>query len=273
MSKGSNPQNVTTTTSSEPSEFIRPYYTQAIEAAQDLYENPDIPSFFPNNTYVDFAPETDAALQLASARAIQGNPLLGSSQTEINKILQGDYLSPTTNPYSQALFNQMAGDVTSQVQSQFSKAGRLGSGANQEILSRSLGELANKVYGDQYNRERQNQVAATQIAPQLGEMDYNDIARLQQVGQEREALEMAKLQDAIARYDYGQQQPYIKLNQYLGSLGAAVPSTTVSTQPVFRNTGAGLLGGAMTGANIANMIPGLRTGMGAIGGGLLGGFF
>ncbi|BCV04951.1 MAG: hypothetical protein CM15mV95_230 [Caudoviricetes sp.] len=52
-----------------------------------------------------------------------------------------------------------------------------------------------------------------------------------------------------------------------------MPSTTVSTQPVFRNTGAGLLGGAMTGANIANMIPGLGTGIGAIGGGLLGGVF
>ena len=31
MSKGSSPQNVTTTTSSEPWEFIRPYYTQAID--------------------------------------------------------------------------------------------------------------------------------------------------------------------------------------------------------------------------------------------------
>ena len=45
MSKGSSPQNVTTTTSSEPSEFIRPYYTQAIDAAQELYENPDMPTF------------------------------------------------------------------------------------------------------------------------------------------------------------------------------------------------------------------------------------
>ena len=53
----------------------------------------------------------------------------------------------------------------------------------------------------------------------------------------------------------------------------SVPSTTSSTQPIFRNTGAGLLGGAMTGAKIADMIPGLGTGMGAIGGGLLGGFF
>ena len=52
MSKGSNPTNVTTTSSSEPSEFIRPYYQQAVDAAQDLYENPNIPSFFPNNTFI-----------------------------------------------------------------------------------------------------------------------------------------------------------------------------------------------------------------------------
>lgn len=273
MSKGSNPSSVTTTTSTEPSEFIKPYYTQAINSAQELYENPNAPSFFPNNTYVDFAPETNTALQLASARAIQGNPLLGSSQQEINKILSGDYLDPTSNPYAQSVYNQMAGDVTSQVNSQFTNAGRFGSGANQEILARSLGELGNKFYGDQYNQERANMVNATQIAPQLGEMDYNDIAKLQQIGQEKESLEMAKLQDAIARYDYDQTQPYQKLNQYLGSLGAAVPSNTLSTQPVFRNTGAGLLSGAMSGAQIAGMIPGIGGGMGAGIGGLLGGFF
>ena len=272
MSKGSNPGSVTTTTSAEPSEFIKPYYTQAINSAQELYENPNAPSFFPNNTYVDFAPETNTALQLASQRAIQGNPLLGSSQLEINKVLSGDYLSPTSNPYAQSVYNQMAGDVTSQVQSQFSDAGRLGSSANQETLARSLGELGNKFYGDQYNIERQNQMASTQIAPQLGEMDYNDIGKLQQVGQEKESLEMAKLQDAIARYDYDQTQPYQKLNQYLGSLGASVPTNTLTTQPVFRNTGAGLLGGAMTGAKIAGMIPGMTGGMGAGIGGLLGAY-
>tara|TARA_Y100001972_G_scaffold103269_1_gene129386 strand:+ start:1043 stop:1312 length:270 start_codon:yes stop_codon:yes gene_type:complete len=70
MSKGSNPTNVTTTTASEPSEFIRPYYTQAIDAAQQLYENPNIPSFFPNNTFVDFAPETETALQLATVESL-----------------------------------------------------------------------------------------------------------------------------------------------------------------------------------------------------------
>ena len=271
MSKGSNPTNVTTTTSAEPSDFIRPYYTEAIDSAQNLYQSA-LPDFFPNNTYVPTPAETQTALALATNRATAGNPLLNQSQTEAGNILSGNYLDPNSNPYSQALFNQMSGDVASKVNSQFTRAGRFGSGANQEILADSLGNLANQVYGDQYNRERQNMVNATQIAPQLGEMDYNDISRLQQVGNARESIEQTKLQDAIARFDYEQQKPYLKLNQYLGALGANVPMNTLQTQPVFRNTGAGLLGGALTGANIAGQIDGMNPLYGAIGGGLLGGF-
>ena len=134
MSKGSNPQNITTTVANEPSEFVRPYLTEAVGQAQDLFQS-TTPNYFPSQTYADFAPETTAALNLASARALN-NPLLGSSQTEINKILQGDYLTPTSNPYLQDLYNQMAKNVTSGVQSQFTKAGRLGSAANQEVLAR-----------------------------------------------------------------------------------------------------------------------------------------
>jgi hypothetical protein len=167
----------------------------------------------------------------------------------------------------------MAGDVTSGVQSQFSKAGRLGSAANQAVLADELGQLANQVYGDQYNRERDRMAQATQIAPSLAAADYQDIQALGGVGQTKEAMEMAKIQDAMARFDFEQQKPYYKLREYLASIGASVPQTTAVTKPVFRNTGAGLLGGAMQGAELAGMIPGMGAGVGAIGGGLLGGFF
>jgi len=270
MSKGSNPQNITTTTATEPSEFVRPYLTEAVGQAQDLFQS-TTPNYFPSQTYAGFAPETTAALNLASARALN-NPLLGSSQTEINKILQGDYLTPTSNPYLQDLYNQMAGDVTSGVQSQFTKAGRLGSSANQETLARELGNLATKVYSPNYEQERANMMAATQLAPQLAQADYQDIQALGGVGQTREAMEMAQIQDAMARFDFEQQKPYYKLREYLASIGAAVPQTTAQTRPVFRNTGAGLLGGAMQGAEMAGMIPGMNPMWGAIGGGLLGGF-
>jgi len=270
MSKGSSPTNVTTTTSSEPSDFVKPYVTEAFDQAQNLFQS-SVPNYFPSQTYTGFAPETDAALQLATNRALN-NPLLASSQNEINSILQGDYLSPTSNPYSQGLYNQMAGDVTSGVQSQFSKAGRLGSAANQEVLASELGKLSNQVYGDQYNRERANMVNATSLAPQIAQADYADIQALGGVGQTKEGLEMAKIQDAMARFDFEQTKPYTKLREYLGSIGANVPTNTSQTQPVFRNTAGGILGGALAGADIFGQIQGGNPMYGAIGGGLLGGF-
>lgn len=269
MSKGSNPTNVTTTTSAEPSDFVKPYVSEAFDQAQNLFQSAS-PNFYPNQTYTDFAPETNAAMQLATNRAMN-NPLLASSQSEINNILQGNYLDPSTNKYSQQLYDQIAGDVTSGVQSQFSKAGRLGSGANQEVLASELGKLGTQVFGDQYNRERENMVNATQIAPQLAQADYTDIQALGGIGQQKEAMEMAQIQDAMARFDFEQQKPYYKLREYLGSIGANVPTTTAVTKPQFRNTGAGLLGGAMQGYDLAKNFG--MGGLGAAAGGILGGFF
>ena len=273
MSKGSSPSSVVSSSASqEPSEFIRPYLTQAIDYSQDLFES-SMPNYFPNATYTGFAPETETALNLATARATAGNPLLNQAQTEASGILSGNYLSPTSNPYTQALYNQMADDVTSKINSQFTEAGRFGSGANQEILTRELGDLANKVYGDQYNRERDIMVDTMSTAPTLGEMDYNDIQKLGLVGTEKESLEQAKLQDAIARYDYEQLKPYQKIENYLGNLGANYATNQISTQPVFRDRAGGLLSGAMAGMNIAGKSGGVISPMmGAIGGGLLGGF-
>tara|TARA_R100001440_G_scaffold60761_2_gene80618 strand:+ start:5944 stop:6762 length:819 start_codon:yes stop_codon:yes gene_type:complete len=272
MSKGSNPSNVTTTTSAEPSEFVRPYLTEAFDQAQNLFQS-STPNYFPNQTYADFSPETETALQLATARATGGNPLLGSAQSEINNILQGNYLSPTSNPFLQGLYNQMAGDVTAGVQSQFSKAGRLGSAANQRVLAEELGDLATRVYAPNFQAERQNMMAATQLAPQLAQADFQDIQALAGVGQQRESQEMAKIQDSINRFDFEQQKPMFKLREYLASIGSPYAQTVSQTQPVFRNTGAGLLGGAMAGSQIASGIQGFNPMLGAVGGGLLGGFF
>ena len=69
MSKGSTPQNITTTTEAEPSDYIRPYLDIAMDDAQTLYQS-DMPNFFPEATYVGFSPETDTALELAKTRAI-----------------------------------------------------------------------------------------------------------------------------------------------------------------------------------------------------------
>ena len=131
MSKGSQPTQQATTVTAEPSEFVKPYYQEALGQAQQLYQS-DVPQYFPQATYTPFSGQTEAALQLQEQRALAGSPLLGSSQQEIQNILSGQYLDPATNPYLQQTFQRAAGDVQSQLGSMFAKGGRYGSAAMAE---------------------------------------------------------------------------------------------------------------------------------------------
>ena len=83
-------------------------------------------------------------------------------------------------------------------------------------------------------------------------------------------MEMAKIQDAMTRFDFEQQKPYYKLREYLASIGSPYAQTTTRTEPIYRNTGAGLLGGAMQGYQLGQNFG--MGGLGAAAGGLLGGF-
>jgi len=270
MSKGSTPTQQATTVTAEPSEFVKPYYEEALGQAQQLYQS-DVPQYFPQATYVPFSGQTEAALQLQEQRALAGNPLLGSTQQEIQNILSGQYLDPTTNPYLQQTFQRAAGDVQSQLGSMFAKGGRYGSAALAETAGRRMGDLASQIYGGAYQQERQRQLQAAQLAPALAQQDYADIAQLAQVGQAREALSEAQLADAMQRFQFEQQKPYTKLREYLASIGAPTSQQTVSQEPISRNLAGGLLSGAVLGAGLGKDV-GFNPLYGAIGGGLLGGF-
>ena len=274
MSKGSQPTQQASTVTAEPSEFVKPYYEEALGQAQQLYQS-DVPQYFPEATYTPFSGQTEAALQLQEQRALAGSPLLGSSQQEIQNILSGQYLDPATNPYLQQTFQRAAGDVQSQLGSMFAKGGRYGSAALAETAGRRMGDLASQIYGGAYQQERQRQLQAAQMAPQLAALDYADIGQLAQVGQQREAMEEAKLADAMQRFQFEQQKPYTKLREYLASIGAPTSQQTVSQQPIYRNLGANLLGGALGGAQLGSLAQLSPMGtLGAAGvGGLLGGFF
>jgi len=270
MSKGSTPTQQASTYTTEPSEFTRPYYEEALQQAQQLYQS-DVPQYFPAATYVPFSGETEAALQLQTQRALAGSPLLGASQAEVNKILSGQYLDPSTNPYLQQTFERAAGDVKGQLGSMFAKGGRYGSGAMAETAGRRMGDLASQIYGGAYQQERARQLQAAQLAPQLAQQDYADISRLAQVGQQREALGEAQLADAMQRFQFEQQKPYTKLREYLASIGAPTSQQTVTAEPITRNLAGGLMSGATLGMGLGQQL-GFNPLYGAIGGGLLGAF-
>lgn len=127
------------------------------------------------------------------------SPTTGQAQGYYGDVLSGKYLDPTNNPGLQSILDRTSRDVTGNVNSQFAGAGRYGSAAHTDVLSRNLAESEGAILADQYNRERGMMDSAASTAPQL------------------EASQLAQLLQASGA---GAELPYTGTNSLASSLAA-----------------------------------------------------
>ena len=268
-----------TVTRTELDPIMRPFVQYGLEESTRLYQNPDMPQYFPGQTYVGPSQQTQAALAAAQQRATMGNPLVPAAQQAAQQTIQGGFLGG--NPFFEGAFRGATQgaqtayqDATQLALSNASRAGRYGSGAMGTALDRAGGVFANALTNtagqlafQNYDTERGRQQAMIGAAPSLAAADYSDINQLLQTGQAAEGYQEAAMADAVNRFNFAQQAPYMKLQSYLsGAYGA--PSGMQQTTPVYRNQMGNVLGGALTGAALGGGT-GLGAGVGAaIGGGL-----
>lgn len=241
MSKGGGQKTVNTQV--QPPEYAMPFLEYGLAEAKDQYTS-STPSYYPNQTVVGFAPETTMALDMVRDEALDPTGMTAETANAVRSNLMG------TNPLLNAAFQP----AINQVQSQFAKAGRYGSGANQQALATALAPIAYKAQQD-----------AISQAPQAANMAAQALAG---VGTAREQQSEAELQAQIDRFNFEQNRDAQKLQNYMSLVGGGtIGSNTI--QPVNRNTASSVLGGALGGAQLAKNM-GMSSGMGAIGGGLLG---
>lgn len=171
-------------TTSNPPSWSRPGYEEAGQAAQDLYNSGAGGNTFQGSTV---APLSDTTMGGVNALANAGantnmsasRPLFqglgagagdvynaagapSSAASNLTGMANGSMLDPANDPYySQALGNALH-TAGNSVQSQFSGAGRLGSGADTNALGNTLGNIAVNAASQQYNQNVQNQLAANQ---------------------------------------------------------------------------------------------------------------
>ena len=233
----------TVNTQVNPPDYAKPFLEFGLSEALNQYRS-DMPNYFPGSTVVGFSPESEMALTGVRDRALDPNSMTAAAQDVVRQNLMG------TNPLMSAAFKP----VVDQVTSQFAKAGRYGSGANQEALAAGLAPAALSA-----------QQAAISQAPQVQKLDLQQLA---QVGSAREGMAEANLQADIDRFNFEQNVDAEKLRNFLGLVGGGTVGST-SSQPVFRNPLASGLGGALGGAQLGSSL-GFNPMLGAIGGGLLG---
>lgn len=218
---------VTTTTQIDPT--IQPFLSYGLGEAQRLYQAGG-PQYYQGQTYVSPSQTTQTGLQALEQRAMQGSPLVGQAQQQIQNTIGGNYLSG--NPFFQGAFAPAAQAATQQFQtaigdigSAASKAGRYGSGAMGTLQERASGQLAQQLSNtagqlayQNYADERALQQAATMAAPGMAQADYQDIQNLLAAGQAREGYTGQQLQSDIARFNFGQNAPQQNLATFLSSV-------------------------------------------------------
>lgn len=252
--------------------WLVPHNMEILRESQKLWGTGG-PEPYPNSRVADLSPETTQALGLLKQRALDGSPITRSSQGLLDATLRGDYLN--ANPYLDATYNRAVGAVRSAVDSKYGLGWRSGSGAEANAFVSGAGQLADSIYGGNYQAERGRQMAALGLAPQLAGMDYADLDRLAMVGGAWDQRAQALKDDEVARWNEAQQRPYAALDWYadkvLGLNSSFRESTTTGTAPG-KNRAAGAATGALGGAAMGTAIyPGIGTAVGAIAGGLIGG--
>lgn len=285
MSKGGG--NTKTKTTTEPWSGVKPYLLSGYQDAQDLY-NKGAPSYYPGQTTAPMSSYTQNALDATAQRAAYGSDVNRAAQGQITGTANGDYLNSNSylqgaiNAAVQPITNAFSSEVMPGIDSNFSSAGRYGSGLQgqaysdaEQNLAQQIGNVSSQMAYQNYGDERQRQMQASALAPSAAQTDYTDLGMLGQAGQGYDQYNQNLINADIQKYNYNNNAQWNFLNDYIGLLNGATggSSTTTGQQPGSTAGGAitGALGGAMGGAYLGSIIPGLGTGLGALGGGLLGG--
>lgn len=214
----------TATTYTEPSRLQLPYLKMGLFEAQKLYGSPL--TYYPGETIAGFTPEQQLAQQLATQRALAGSPLLGAGKSELQATITGQYLTPQSNPYLRHYTQRAFEETLPMIDTSAIQAGRYGSGAWGLMRGRTMADITSNIFGQAYEAERGRQLQALQLAPAYAESEWADISRLAAVGEEKQAMEQARINEEIARHEFGQLEPWQRLANYMNLISGQLGGTT-----------------------------------------------
>ena len=293
--------STTTVQKADPWAGQQPYLQDIFQQAQQLYNAGGMaPNYYPGQTVAGQSDWTKQALQMQADRAQSGSPLITNASNAMNNITTGqalagnqglntlNQLAQEDNPYVDELYNRANSQVQANLDGNFNRAGRYGSGAHEAAAADAANNLAAQMYsslwdkradaaqaaGQLYNTGIGQQVVAGQTGQQLANQAYTDAAALSQAGGIMDEYNQQLINANIDRYNYDQQKALLALQNYNNLIQGSYGGTTTTTgqQSTGGSTLGNVAGGALTGGGLAYMLGASNPiiGASALAGGLLG---
>jgi hypothetical protein len=204
----------------------------------------------------------------------------------LKSYMSGERLGGAGNPYTDALSQSVISRVVPGIQSKFISGGTLSSPeAARATAAGATSALAPLLFAQQ-QQEEQNQIAAAQqsgqrrqaagtglqttwagdtndmlralaLAPATDAAAYAPYDRQLAAGGAHQQWQQQAINDAVARWNFGQELPYQKLNQYLGAVSGNYGGNSQLTQPYFAPPSASPLSQIGQGVGVLSSLFGL----------------
>ena len=303
-SGGSDRQVVQSTTvqKADPWSGVQPYLKNLYAAADARFKQPQ--QYFPSQTYAPQSPLSAAGQQAALGYATNYLPgLIQSGMSGLASQLNAQDVAH--NPYVQQMlaqqisgstnaFQQNAQTLTDTLKNQWLPSIRSGAGlAGQYGGTRqgvaegvAIGEAAKQLgnYGSSAQAALGNQIAQTQLGaygqgldaakagmlflPQMAQLGMMPSQMYEQLGARQEGYNQQAIDDAMARFNFAQSEPYNRMGWYSGILNGAAPyasqsgsGTSTTTNPDSGGSTFGnVLGGGLTGYSLGSALGGTALG-------------
>jgi len=239
-----------TTTTQEIPTWAQPYSKEILARGKSLSDEMYVP--YTQRRIAQFSPENEQAMSGVMNRATTGNSAMNLGQSNVESMLRGDYLKADSNPYFSGVVDNAMNQVQGRLNTQFNNPGAFGSTAHQETMARGLGDVANQMYSNNYQNERQNMMNALGMAPQFAQEDYNNLNAMNQVGDARRELSQSLLDQQYADWLEAQNFDLKNLDILGNSLNMAVGGQGITTapNPYQSNNAANYLGAGLTTAGL-----------------------
>lgn len=268
---GGGQRDTTSTINRTPGPYD-PYYQDILRQAQSLNQT-QAPQY--SNLYGG----QSAATQQGVQELQDFNPQTSQAASQYTQdVLGGNYLN--NNPYLDQTFNRAADQTQARMGSTFAGAGRSGSGAYMNASGDAYANLANQIYGGNYQMERNRQQQSAGMASGIDRGVLMGPQSQLAAGGVMDADTQARLAEQERAGNFGYNAGWDNLSRYLGAVSTATEpyGTQTQTVPYYQQgRGQGILGGAIGGGQFGSQFNGSGGGtpwgtiIGAIGGGLLGG--
>lgn len=276
MSGGGKQQ--TSTTNTAPWAVQQPYLQKGFKTAEELSQKPTTQyqgAFTAGKTASDTGAEdyltnyagtltgqTDKNLDALNWATGAGNLDVG------NNAYVNNQMAANTN----RLYQDFNEQTVPALRSNFGKSGQIGSsrqgiaeGLAAQGVARAAADSNAQIQGTAYNNALDTYSTVLGQAPQLMQAGTMPGSLLSQVGQSQRGFEQDKIDEAISRNDFSQNEEWNRLANYMQMVSGNWGGTTTSTMPKQGgNKLAGALGGALTGFAMGGPMGALAGGAGGL---------